>query len=96
MFNSLKYLLPLAIKKAGIKKQVDASEVCIMWEQALKKIFPAALSKTKALSFKDKTLKVAVLGSVWAQELEFKKQDIIEFINKEKKDNLLERIRFEQ
>lgn len=95
MFNSLKYLLPTAIKRAGIKKQVEASEVCILWESALAKIFPAALKKTKALSFKDKTLKIAVLGSVWAQELEFKKQEIIEFINKEKKGDLLERIRFE-
>lgn len=96
MFNSIKYLLPLAIKKAGIKKQVEATEICGLWDRAIAKIFPAAASKTKALSFKDKTLKVAVLGSVWAQELEYKKQDIIEFINKEQKSKLLEQIRFEQ
>ncbi len=96
MFNRIKYLLPLAVKKAGIEKQMEASEICLLWERALEKIFPAAIKKTKALSFKDKTLKVAVLGSVWAQELEFKKQDIIEFINGKKEQAFLERIRFEQ
>lgn len=92
----LKPFLNHAVNRAGIKDNIKAASVCDMWDKVIFEMFDKIfIEKCKAIRFKNGELVVAVLGSVFAQELELEKYEIIESINKELGMNLVQRIRFE-
>ena len=71
------------IKQSGFSQQVKTSLVIGSFNELAKEMFgQRILKKMKALYIKDKVLTIACLSSVMAQELNFKKAEIIEKINK--------------
>lgn len=92
----LKPFLNQAVNRAGIDKNIKAAGVCDLWDKIIFEMFDKVfIEKCKAIRFKDGVLVVAVLGSVFAQELEMAKYEIMEAINKEIGRNIVERIKFE-
>jgi len=95
MLHSIGGDLQMSLNKAGISKQIDAVQVCDLWEKAISKIFGAQVSEqTQAMYFKNGTLAVAVLSPVLAQEFRFKEEEIIKEINRGRSDKV-RKIRFE-
>lgn len=85
-----------AVNRAGIDKNIKAAGICDLWDKIIFEMFDKVfIEKCKAIRFKDGVLVVAVLGSVFAQELEMQKYEIMEAINKEIGRNIVERIKFE-
>ena len=71
------------IKQSGFSQQVKTSLIIEEFNKLIIKIFGANLSKKiRPLYMKDNILTVACLSSVMAQEINFKKAEIIEKINK--------------
>ncbi|MBU3925454.1 DUF721 domain-containing protein [Patescibacteria group bacterium] len=92
----LKPFLNQAVNRAGIDKNIKAAGICDLWDKIIFEMFDKVfIEKCKAIRFKDGVLVVAVLGSVFAQELEMQKYEIMEAINKEVGINIVERIKFE-
>jgi len=88
--------LKKSINKAGLGKQVEAYQVCNYWGKIIEEIFTKEVSeKSQAIKYKDGTLTVAVLNSVFAQEFKFKEKEIKERMNKEIGYKSVRKIRFE-
>jgi predicted nucleic acid-binding Zn ribbon protein len=95
MLNSIGGDLQRSLGKAGISKQIEAVQVCDMWEKIIGKIFGEQVAgQTQAMYFKNGTLAVAVLSPVLAQEFKFKEEEIIKEINRGRSDKV-RKIRFE-
>lgn len=96
MLVGLKPFLNQAINRAGIDEKIKAAGVCDLWDKVIfEKFGKIFIEKSKAIKFKNNELSVAVLGSVFAQELELEKYEIMEAINKEAGRSLVQRIKFE-
>lgn len=92
----LKPLLNQAISRAGLDEKIKAAGVCDLCDKIISGKFGGDFAeKCKAIKFKNGELSVAVLSSVFAQEMEMEKYEIIEAINKEIGRNIVERIKFE-
>jgi len=95
MLNSIGADLRKSINKAGITKQIEAVEVCDLWEEVVRGIFGGQVAgKSQALHFKNSTLTVAVLNPVLAQEFKFKEEEIKGKLN-EGRGEKVRKIRFE-
>jgi len=74
----IKKLLAKRLKQSGFSQQVKTSLIIENFEKIIREIFgPNISKKIKPLYLKDKVLTVACLSSVVAQELNFKKNEII-------------------
>ncbi|MCK5412858.1 MAG: DUF721 domain-containing protein [Candidatus Pacebacteria bacterium] len=88
--------LKKSINKAGLGKQVEAYQVCGFWNKVVEEIFTKEVAeKSQAIKYKDGTLTVAVLNSVFAQEFKFKEDEIKNEMNKEIGYKAVRKIRFE-
>jgi len=95
MLSSIGADLKKSINKAGISRQIEAVEVCDLWEKVVCQIFGnQVIDKSRALSFKDGTLTVAVLSPVLSQEFRFKEEEIKSNLNRGRKI-WVKKIRFE-
>lgn len=95
MLNSIGSDLKKSIAKAGISRQVEAVEICDLWEKVVCGIFGKQVAeKSQAVHFKNGTLTVAVLNPVLAQEFRFKEEEIKRELNRRGKE-LVRKIRFE-
>jgi predicted nucleic acid-binding Zn ribbon protein len=96
MLHSISGDLKKSISKAGISREIEAFQVCDLWQKAIKNIFTEEIAdKTQAIKYKNGTLTVAVLSSVLAQEFKFKEEEIKEEMNKKVRYNAVRKIRFE-
>jgi predicted nucleic acid-binding Zn ribbon protein len=88
-------LLSKRIKQSGFSQQVKTSLIINEFNKVIKEVFGAEISKKiKPLYIKNGVLTAACLSSVMAQEINFKKAEIIETINKKFKENVLQEIKF--
>lgn len=95
MLHSIGGDLLQSLNKAGISKQIEAVQVCDLWEKVICKIFgEQVIGQTQALHFKDGTLTVAALSPVLAQEFKFKEEEIKKELNAGRKEKV-RKIRFE-
>lgn len=95
MFNDLGSLLPQAIKRAGITRQVDSSNVVKVAEKKLKeKLPPEAAEDLKPVYIKDGLLAIAALSPVAAQELQFRENEVIDEINEKFGKQVVKRIKY--
>ncbi|MFA6897351.1 MAG: DciA family protein [Patescibacteria group bacterium] len=95
MLNSIGGDLLNSLNKAGISRQIEAVQVCDLWEKVICGIFgKQVIGQSQALHFKNGTLTVAVLSPVLAQEFKFKEEEIKKEINAGRKDKV-RKIRFE-
>ena len=92
--KKLSDLLPQAINRAGISREVQASQVCTSFSKALAKMNPACSAKAKPLHLKNKTLTIEVAGSPYASEIQMMQQQIVKQINDEFGKELVERISY--
>lgn len=96
MFIGLKPLLSQAIDRAGIEEKIKTAGVCDLWDKVIfEKFDKVFIEKCKAIDFRNGELFVAVLGSIFAQKLEFAEEEIIGEINKEAGRDIVQRIKFE-
>jgi len=94
-WDKLGNLLPKSINKAGIGKQISAAVICDKLLKILEEIFDERVTKkVKPMYIKNKTLTLAVMNSVIAQEIKLHEQEILDRINKGDKDKIVERLRF--
>jgi predicted nucleic acid-binding Zn ribbon protein len=95
MLNFIGSDLGKAINKAGIAKQIEAVQVCDLWEKRIVGIFGAQVAeKSQALHFKNGVLTVAVLSPVLAQEFRFKEEEIMRALNQGRMEKV-RKLRFE-
>lgn len=94
-FERVGAILPKNIKKSGISESVRASMICEAVDKELIRIFGEDMgSKAKALYFRNKTLTLAVLSSVLAQEIRFREGEIISYLDNKFGMGVVERIRY--
>ena len=95
MWTSLKKILPFNINKLGLSQVLELNDICLNWDEILSELFGEDFkNKSRPISFKDKTLVVDCLNSIWASELQTKQIKIIECVNKKIGKGGLEKIRF--
>ncbi len=95
MWSSIAKILPFNINKLGLGAVLEVNEVCGQWDPVIEKVLGEAYTKkAKPTAFKNKTLVVDCLNSIWASEFQLKQAKIIEAINKHFKKEAVERIRF--
>jgi predicted nucleic acid-binding Zn ribbon protein len=83
MFEDMGSLLPKAVKRAGIHKQVDSAHIIEAAEKVFQSDLPEGVSRDLKPAFvRHSTLAVAVLSGAAAQELHFREDEILGAINK--------------
>lgn len=95
-FQPLGDILKKNIQQAGISEQVGASVVLEKFMKIASEMWPNEdIQKgVKPLYVKSRTLTVACLSSVLAQDIKLKERTIIEKLNKEMGESLVDRIRY--
>lgn len=82
MFTSLQKILPQAITKLGMKREIEAALICEKYRKlAPQFIHRAALDHTFPKYYRRKILTVGVENSGWAHHLVMRKKELIEAIN---------------
>lgn len=95
IMQSLKELLPKAVKNAGISRQIEAVQVVKIANEVITEFLgPAATQRAQAIYFKDKTVTVACLSSVLSQELHLAEKQIIDRINQRFDQVVVAKLRF--
>jgi predicted nucleic acid-binding Zn ribbon protein len=95
MATHLKNLIQQSVSRAGISKEVGAAVICNEFDKIMLEIFgDKAKNKVKAQYIKNGTLTVAVLSSVWGQEIKLHEQEILEKLQKKVGINKVVRLRF--
>ncbi|MBT3937637.1 MAG: DUF721 domain-containing protein [Candidatus Marinimicrobia bacterium] len=79
------------LKTSGLEKGVSQQQAIIIWNDI---VGDAVGKNTEAESVEHGVIKVRVSNSTWRQELQFKKKEIIEKLNKELEQNIIKDIIF--
>jgi predicted nucleic acid-binding Zn ribbon protein len=91
----LKDLLQRSLNKAGIAQGVAAAIVCDDFSEVIKETFGAAWQKNcRPLYVKNKTITVACLNNIVAQEVKLRERQILAALAAKGKGEAVERIRF--
>lgn len=77
MWEPLGNLIPSAISKAGIGKQVSDAMVCDEFDRIARHLLGSAAEHCHAVYIKDRVLWVAVLSNSVSNELKLSEQDIV-------------------
>jgi len=94
-WQKLENLLPKSIKKAGVDSQVSAAVICDDFIKVLSEVFDERVTKkVKPMYIKNKTLTIAVMNSVLAQEIKLHEPEILKKMNVPGKEKIVERLRF--
>jgi predicted nucleic acid-binding Zn ribbon protein len=92
---SLKNLIPTAASRFNMKKQINKSEICVLWSKmAMRLLGKQSEERFKPISFKNKTLLIKCPSSVWANELQMRQYELVEKLNQSAGGNKVERINF--
>ena len=79
------------LKKSGLKSGVEQQKALKLWGEAVGN----KISKnTEPMSVKNGVLVIKTTNSVWKQELQIQKIEIIKKLNKRLKKNIIKEIRF--
>lgn len=91
LFSHIKDLIEGQLKNASIQKSYKAYPIWKNWEAI---VGPAIAQKTNPDLVRGKTLVVSVENSVWMQELQLQKNNILEKIRSLSLEHPIEDIRF--
>ena len=95
MFNDLGSLLPQAVKRAGINKQVDSAKLIELAEETLREqLSPEVAKELKPAFIQNGQLAIAALSPIAAQELQFREQEVIEKVNKKTGRQAVKRLKY--
>jgi len=93
--QSIKDLLPKAVKQAGISRQIEAVQVVQTANEVIAELIgPGAIQRAQAIYFKDKTITIACLSSILSQELQLAQPQIIDRINQRFDQSIVAKLRF--
>ena len=93
MFHSLGEIIKKTVKKAGIGNQVETALVLEDFSAVLTTIMGEKIGKSvKPMYIRNKTLTIACLSSVIAQEIKFKEQKIIKTLNQKYSKEVVEKL----
>jgi len=96
MFESITSIIRQRKKGFSFKQEIKAVEVLEMWKKVIEDIFNKDIEeKCKPLAFKQGVLKVRVENSVLSQELQLRREEIKNIINKRLKQGLIQKIIFQ-
>jgi len=95
MIIPIKNLLAESVQRTGAAREINAAVICNEFDKIMLEIFgDKAKNKVKAQYIKNGTLTVAVLSSVWGQEIKLHEQEILEKLQKKVGINKVVRLRF--
>lgn len=95
MAIQIKDLLAESVQRTGAAKQINAVIVCNEFDKIMLEIFGHRVkNKVKAQYIKNGTLTVAVLSSVWGQEIKLHEPEILEKLQKKVGINKVVGLRF--
>ena len=81
--GDFKSLLDQTLSRHGIKDQVTGASVCQCWDKAAAKVLPPPVQPgTRAVSFRDGTLKIGVDGNSFAQAVKLSEVALKDYLNK--------------
>lgn len=81
MFYSLKNLLPDALRRGRISRQVEATKVVEIFNELIKeKLPPARVGDVRAVSYKEQTLNVSCQNSAAAHWVIAREQELISLV----------------
>ena len=96
MFESITSIVKRRKKKFSFSQEIKAVEIFGVWEEVIEDIFNKDIrKKCKPLSFKQGVLKVKMENSVLSQELQIRRDEIKEIINKKLEQGSVEKIIFQ-
>lgn len=76
--NDLSEIFQKKINQLGIARQIDAAMICQAFDRAVGEVFKdKAKGKVKAISYRNNTLKVGVISSAWANEIQLQKPSLL-------------------
>lgn len=82
MFTPLQKILPKAIQRIGLKREIEAALICEKYRKlAPQHIHPEALKHTFPKFYKGKTLTIGVEDSSWAHHIATRKEILLKAIN---------------
>jgi len=94
-FTPINRIIPRAVKKAGIKVKLDESKLLAGFDAAAVKLFgESVLRKVKPLYIQDKTLLLACLSDILAQQIKQREKHFLFELNKPFGGGVIEKIRF--
>lgn len=91
MMYSTKEILPLTLKKLGVKHKLDVQTIIIHWQDI---VGADIAQQSRPTSAKQRVLFVAVKASVWSHHLSMMKEKILDKINLYIGQKLLDDIKF--
>lgn len=94
-WTSLKKILPEAVLKLNLGTVLEFNHIALKWDETLTDLFGDDFkNKTRPISLKGGVLLVDCLNSVWASELNFKKEPIRKYLNANFKKEIVKEIKF--
>ena len=95
MFTPIKNILISNVKNSGFSRQVDAAQAIEFFNEVIVEIFGSNVKeKSKALYFKNQSLAIACLSSVFIQEMYLRRSKIIREINKKLGGEVVKSLKF--
>ncbi len=91
----IKKIISKNIKKSGLAPKVEASLVVESFSEIIAEVLsPKIAKKVQAMHLKNKTLTIACLSSVLAQEVQLHQKKIINRLNKKFDKTVVDKLRF--
>lgn len=84
-------VLSRVLRQLGLEGDLEAWRAVDEWPEV---VGPRVSQHTRAVAFRDGTLRVEVEGSAWMQELGYLKRDLIQRINRHLGSDLVRDVRF--
>lgn len=86
-FTQLNELLPKITRRYNMERQVKGALVCHYFTKIARELWNDAVDEAiQPVSYKDGILKVAVKDSGWAQQVQFKRVELLMRLKEESKD----------
>lgn len=96
MFEPISTVIKQKRRKFSFKEEIEAIDIFKIWSEIIEDIFDAEIGKAcKPIAFKQGVLNVKVENSILSQELQLRRNEIKDIINKKLKRNLVEKITFQ-
>jgi len=91
IMEPLAKVLSRVLRQSGLEADVRGWRAVEEWPEA---VGPRVANHTRAVGFRDGTLRVEVEGSAWMHEMGFLKRDLIRNLNRRLGDELIRDVRF--
>tara|TARA_B100000941_G_C27975529_1_gene288511 strand:+ start:187 stop:465 length:279 start_codon:yes stop_codon:yes gene_type:complete len=91
MMEHISGTLKKLIKKEGLENEINQQKAIDLWEEV---VGPKIRDNTEPIEVQFGVMTVKTKNSVWKQELQFQKEDIIKSLNKKLIKTIIKDLRF--